>query len=103
MQARLHTAQGAGEAAELDMEFHRLLTRSARNEIFELMLESSADLGRESRLATISEVGWQRAFEQHKEIVAALEHGNPDEAERAMARHLESAVTDLRRYFKHVT
>lgn len=100
VQERLQAAQDADAAVAADAEFHRLLTRAAGNAIFELMLESLTDLGRESRLATISEVGWLRAHQHHAEILSAVERSKPDEAEAAMAKHLEVAGVDLRRHFK---
>lgn len=100
---KVHTsmceAKDADTASELDLEFHRLLTRTAGNEIYELMLESVADLGRESRRATNTETRWQYAISGHEAILAAIEQGDADGAERAMAKHMELAAENLQHYF----
>lgn len=99
LQDRMLQVPDPATAAELDLEFHRAITHAARNEVFELMLESVADFGRESRLATISEFGWRHAYESHAEILAAVERGDTDAAERAMTRHVEIAAGDLEKHF----
>jgi len=99
LQGRQHDNIDVATAAEIDMEFHRALTKAASNEVFELMLESVADLGRESRLATIAEFGWRQAHESHAEILAAVEKGDGDAAQIAMAKHVEMAAVDLQRHF----
>lgn len=99
LQSRQHDNIDAAAAAEIDMEFHRALTKAAGNEVFELMLESVADLGHESRLATISEFGWRQAHESHAEILSAIEKRDGDAAQIAMAKHVEMAAVDLRRHF----
>ena len=60
---RLLAAESHDEAVEADIDFHRTLARIAGNEIMKLMLESLADLGRESRRVTIGNVGRQRAID----------------------------------------
>ena len=96
---RLHTAlelaPDLASAMECDLAFHRELARLSGNEIFGLMLDSIADLGRESRRATMSEAGVGRAIKQHAAVLASLERHDGAGAEKAMRRHIESAVEDL--------
>lgn len=100
IQGRLVAASNASEAAEFDLQFHRVLSQAAGNEVIELMLESVADLGCKSREVTISKVGPERAFEHHKQILVAIEERDAQAAERAMEKHLEVAALDLQQYFK---
>lgn len=83
------------EAVEADIDFHRALAGIADNEIFKIMLESLADLGRESRRVTIGNVGRQRAIDHHAAILAAVASHDPDAAARAMKHHMDEAVRDL--------
>jgi GntR family transcriptional regulator, transcriptional repressor for pyruvate dehydrogenase complex len=96
---RLHEALvSAGDlvtAMECDLAFHRELARLSGNEIFGLMLDTIADLGRESRRATMSEAGVGRAVEQHAAVLASLGSRDGAGAGEAMRRHIESAVEDL--------
>jgi predicted dehydrogenase len=80
---------------EADLAFHREIARVSENEIFGLMLDSIADLGRESRRATMSEAGVGRAVKQHAAVLKAILGGEPKAAEKAMRVHIESAVSDL--------
>ena len=80
---------------EADIEFHRALAKASGNEVFGLILETLADLGRESREATISYAGVERAVKHHEAILLAVESRDAAEAEEAMKRHIEIAVQDL--------
>jgi GntR family transcriptional repressor for pyruvate dehydrogenase complex len=90
--------QASGElsfAVEADIEFHRALARASGNEVFGLILETLTDLGRESRQATISYAGVERAVKHHEAILLAVESHDVVGAEKAMKRHIEIAVLDL--------
>jgi GntR family transcriptional repressor for pyruvate dehydrogenase complex len=93
--ARLENAATLAEAVEADIEFHRALARATGNEIFSLLLETLSDLGRESRMATISHAGVKRALEHHSTILHAVEARDEAGATRAMRHHIEVAVQDL--------
>lgn len=93
--ARLENAATLTEAVEADIEFHRALARATGNEIFSLLLETLSDLGRESRMATISHAGVKRAIEHHAVILHAVEAKDEAAATRAMRHHIEVAVQDL--------
>ena len=105
--ARLHTIQRTlekastlEEAMEADIAFHSELARISGNEIFGIMLDSIADLGRDSRRATMTQVGFDRAFQQHAVVLNAIECGDARAAEDAMQIHIQSAVNDLLVHFE---
>lgn len=93
--ARLEAGLELAEAVEADIEFHRTLARCAGNEIFCLILESLSDLGRESRKATISHAGIQRAVAHHAAIRQAVEKRDAEAAHQAMHHHITVAIEDL--------
>lgn len=93
--ARLEAAPDLFSAMESDLAFHRELARLSGNDLFGLMLDSIADLGRESRRATMSEAGVGRAVKQHGAILKAISSRDAKAAEDAMRVHIETAVTDL--------
>ncbi|MCX6849559.1 MAG: FadR/GntR family transcriptional regulator [Verrucomicrobia bacterium] len=92
---RLLAAETHDEAVEADIDFHRTLARIAGNEILKLMLESLADLGRESRRVTIGNVGRQRAIDHHSAILNAVTAHDANAAVKAMKHHMDEAAHDL--------
>jgi GntR family transcriptional repressor for pyruvate dehydrogenase complex len=92
---RLQNAESQDEAVEADIDFHRTLARIAGNEILKLMLESLADLGRESRRVTIGNVGHQRALDHHTAILKAISEHDAPAAAKAMKHHMDEAANDL--------
>ncbi|HSI64082.1 MAG TPA: FadR/GntR family transcriptional regulator [Candidatus Saccharimonadia bacterium] len=93
--ARLEQATELPDAVEADIDFHRALARATGNEIFGLLLETLSDLGRESRMATISHAGVKRAIEHHAAILEAVAQGDEAAATKAMRHHIEVAIQDL--------
>lgn len=92
---RLLAAETHDEAVEADIDFHRTLARIAGNEILKLLLESLADLGRESRRVTIGNVGRQRAIDHHTAILTAVAAHDAPSAAKAMKHHMGEAALDL--------
>lgn len=92
---RLIAAETHDDAVEADIDFHRTLARIAGNEILKLMLESLADLGRESRRVTIGNVGRQRAIDHHATILNAVAAHDANAAAKAMKHHMDEAAHDL--------
>ena len=92
---RLVAAGTHDGAVEADIDFHRTLARIAGNEILKLMLESLADLGRESRSVTIGNVGQQRAIDHHTAILTAVAAHDGPAAAKAMKHHMDEAARDL--------
>ncbi len=99
--ARLQATTDLMEAVEADIEFHRTLAKAAGNEVFCLILETLSDLGRDSRKATISHAGVQRAVRHHESVLAAVEKHDAAAAARAMRHHIEVATQDLSAHLKH--
>lgn len=93
--AGLRQAAGLAEAVEADIGFHRVIARATGNEVFSLILETLSDLGRDSRKATISQAGVERAVKHHEAILAAIGKHDGAGAARAMRHHIEVAVEDL--------
>jgi GntR family transcriptional repressor for pyruvate dehydrogenase complex len=83
------------DAVEADITFHRALAKASGNEVFCLVLETLSDLGRESRRATISHAGIERARRHHDGILQAVLRRDDTAAGRAMKHHIEKAVEDL--------
>lgn len=100
VQQRLAVTRDVDEAVACDMDFHRLLAQASGNEVFALLLESLAELGRESRTVTLSTTGIQRAHEHHEAILKAVEKGDADAAVAAMRYHISGAAEDLLRQAK---
>lgn len=94
-QEALFASSNTSVAVEADIAFHRVLADAAGNEVFKLMLESIAELGIASRMATIGSVGKEKAYTQHARILAAVEDGDEEAASKAMRAHLRHAGSDL--------
>jgi len=92
---RLQETADLMEAVEADIDFHRILAKATGNEVFGLILETIADLGRDSRRATISQAGAQRAAKHHEAVLSAIEKHDAESAARAMRIHIEIAVRDF--------
>jgi GntR family transcriptional regulator, transcriptional repressor for pyruvate dehydrogenase complex len=99
-QVRLAAAETYEQSIEADLEFHRLIALAAGNEICTLLLDSLAELGRESRKTTLSAVGNAVAVAHHSQILAAIEARQPERASAAMKMHLEAAAVDIAKGLK---
>ena len=74
---------------QLDVEFHRAIHRASRNELLIALLESVAQLARDSRAVTSQKLEVrQRAHDDHVRIIGALERHDPKAARDAMLEHL---------------
>jgi GntR family transcriptional regulator, transcriptional repressor for pyruvate dehydrogenase complex len=83
---------------EADIAFHKLLSEASGNSVFADIL---------SRIHLLLRIWIQRVFEdagetaysyrRHLAIFKAIEAGDAEAAEQAMAEHMESAITRLRR------
>lgn len=92
---KLDEARDLSAAIEADMAFHRELASMSGNDIFGLILNSMADLGRASRQATISYAGIEVACTHHARILEAVLKRDARGAEKAMREHILSAIQDL--------
>jgi DNA-binding FadR family transcriptional regulator len=93
--AKLEAASSAEEAIEADLEWHQRLAEASGNQIFRLILDSLADLGRESRLLTVGRIGKGTAVDHHGLIQAALEKRNAESASELMRQHILAALRDM--------
>lgn len=98
-QRRLAAAVETADAIEADLDFHRHLAQAAGNRILELILDSLAELGRDSRQATLASTGIARAVEHHERILRAVEQRRGAAAQKAMLLHMRGAAGDLADYF----
>lgn len=92
---QLEVAGDIVSAVEADCAFHREVARVAGNPIFGLVLDSLAELGRESRVRSMGRVGKEPAFEQHAVVLREIERGCAESAREAMRVHLLEAFEDL--------
>ena len=92
---QLESAPDHAAAVAADSAFHHAIAEASGNLIYRLILDSLADLGRESRLRSIGRVGKQPAVAQHASILEAIEHRDPDSARTLMRSHVLAAVVDL--------
>jgi GntR family transcriptional repressor for pyruvate dehydrogenase complex len=106
---RIRTALDANAAAltdlplfeRTDVDFHAEIVRSVRNRIFEASLLALNDWLLEQRQTTLKMPGQrEKALAFHMDILNAIELGDPNAAERAMAAHMDQTM-DV--YWKAVT
>lgn len=93
----LGRAQGSVKRfLQLDIQFHRAIHRASRNQLLIALLESVAQLARESRAVTSrnAEVR-KRAHRHHLRILSALESHDPVAAQQAMLEHLANMQSVL--------
>lgn len=85
------------QAVDADVRFHRLLAEATGNPIFVLILETIAQLLRESRRRTIKSGGKQLALDEHRKILATVSTGDRKAAREAMQFHMQLIERDLDR------
>ncbi len=92
---RLENAASAEDAIEADLDWHHRIADASGNAIFRLILDSLADLGRESRLRTVGRIGKVPAIAHHSRIQAALETRDAATAADSMREHILAALHDM--------
>jgi DNA-binding FadR family transcriptional regulator len=95
LQEAFEQAPDLQTAVQIDCAFHRALAAISGNEVFKLMLESTAELRRESKTRTIGKVGKKVAVRHHRSIIEAIADKDPKAAAEAMRKHLVAAKRDL--------
>lgn len=76
-----------------DVDFHAEIVRAVRNRIFEATLLALSDWLLEQRQTTLKMPGQrERALAFHIDIFKAVEQGDPDAAEQAMATHMDQTI-----------
>lgn len=91
-----------------DKEFHTLIAASTENAAIAATIDWLWEIREQTELnkvfhARIVEEGIFPRFEQHEPIVAALIKGDAEKARKAMADHLDSAISRAADYFKQKT
>ena len=90
--------QAAGtlhQAIQNDLRFHHAVAQLAGNRILQLLLQSLAELGQQSRALTLGKFGFEKAAAQHGEIADAIRRKDAAKARTAMRHHVQKAVDDL--------
>jgi GntR family transcriptional repressor for pyruvate dehydrogenase complex len=94
-----HDLRDPNAYVELDVAFHRLIASMTHNSmIYHLMRairEAIKDTLHESRLRRLTDEQLDRVQVGHEAILASLEHGDVEEAERAMTAHFDEAAMSL--------
>jgi GntR family transcriptional repressor for pyruvate dehydrogenase complex len=82
---------------EADQNFHLALAKSARNELFPLLLEVVADRLAQLRRVTFKVPGAPRRGQAyHRIILKAIENRDPQSARQAMRDHMKQVAEDLK-------
>lgn len=92
---QLAGAKNLEECIEADIAFHRALATATNNPLFVLLLETVAQLLRESRRRTLTQSGVQLALEEHRKIYETVEQRDPAAARAAMRQHMRLIERDL--------
>jgi len=95
IQAELESAPDHAAAIEADISMHRAIAQASGNLIYQLVLDSLADIGFTSRLRTIGRIGKAAAVEHHAQILEAIINRDPAAARAAMKRHILAAGEDM--------
>ncbi|SPA45589.1 FadR/GntR family transcriptional regulator [Cupriavidus taiwanensis] len=86
-------ADAYDEASQLDYEFHTLIVTVSGNQVIREILRESAEVMRESQRLPYYRRGARNAtFVEHSAIIEALAARQPEQAQRAMERHIMLAA-----------
>jgi GntR family transcriptional regulator, transcriptional repressor for pyruvate dehydrogenase complex len=89
-------AKSGHDFAELDVLFHRKISRAARNPILYQTIEGVSDLFLESRRKILMDLGsMQRSVRYHSLIADALQSRNAPQARLLMQAHMNSMLSDV--------
>jgi GntR family transcriptional repressor for pyruvate dehydrogenase complex len=80
-------------ASRLDVDFHRAIAKSARNELYLVLLDSIAGALLENRRATLAlEHSRAKVLTEHRNVVDAIKQHDPELARAAMQTHLHGVA-----------
>jgi GntR family transcriptional regulator, transcriptional repressor for pyruvate dehydrogenase complex len=80
-------------ASRLDVDFHRAIAKSARNELYLVLLDSISGSLLENRRATLAlEHSRAKVLAEHRDVVDAIKAHDPALARAAMQRHLQGVA-----------
>jgi DNA-binding FadR family transcriptional regulator len=96
--AMAHLTSGpVSKFVELDLEFHRQLTKATHNELFVIFLDAFTDtLVKTWKNICESPEERKKGLHFHERILTAIEQRNPREARRAMRENLRNYAHDVR-------
>jgi GntR family transcriptional regulator, transcriptional repressor for pyruvate dehydrogenase complex len=81
---------GGGTGIAADRDFHRAIVRAAGNDLLAETLETLAEGAGRIAAASLARPGQPpRSLADHEAILAAIESGDADEANRLMMAHLD--------------
>lgn len=92
---QLANAKTLDECIEADIAFHRALAAATNNPLFVLLLETVAQLLRESRRRTLTQSGTRLAHEEHVRIYEKVARRDSAAARAAMRQHMQLIERDL--------
>jgi GntR family transcriptional repressor for pyruvate dehydrogenase complex len=92
---QLASARSLEDCIEADIAFHRALAVATNNPLFVLLLETVAQLLRESRRRTLTQSGTQLALEEHQRIYETVAQHDSAAARAAMRQHMRLIERDL--------
>lgn len=96
---RMRAASDAGDLAaftQADIDFHAVLITVAANPFISALFEPIASLMFEVRHATSrSRTSREMAIAAHAGVLAAVAGGDPDQAEKAMRKHMDETATRI--------
>jgi GntR family transcriptional repressor for pyruvate dehydrogenase complex len=95
---RMEAALGdVDRAAELDVEFHRLIADSTQNNLFLVLLDSIGNAQLEIRRSNIGAGHGAETVRQHRAILSGIAAGDSNRARAAMSKHLDTVERFWRR------
>jgi GntR family transcriptional repressor for pyruvate dehydrogenase complex len=96
--SRMEVALGqVDEAAQLDVEFHRLIAHATQNHLYLVLLDSIGNAQLEIRRSNIGAGHGMETVRQHRAILAGIAAGDPERASAAMSKHLDTVERFWRR------
>ncbi len=84
-----------------DIEFHDIMVQATNNRVFGIMLESLAELSKESRLKTFRISGIDKPIKEHRAILEAIKARDPKKAIACMQKHMQTAELSLKEMAKN--
>ncbi|KJS22323.1 MAG: hypothetical protein VR72_06500 [Clostridiaceae bacterium BRH_c20a] len=89
-----------GIAAEYDVQFHKLISRSAGNKVLDAMLDLIRQDGQLTpALEYIRKKVKSSIIVDHKKIMEAIINKDPNTAEKAMIEHMDNLIRDVNKYW----
>jgi GntR family transcriptional repressor for pyruvate dehydrogenase complex len=89
MEAWVAAGDDLEATSRVDVDFHRAIAKSARNELYLVLLDSISGALLENRRATLAlEHSHAKVLDEHRAVVAAIKAHDPEAARRAMETHL---------------